>query len=71
MDRGVLERWGISVAAFEEALAQHSTDDELYAWLNANVPVENIRKANRWLLEERESNLDRQDAEEGAPAEHR
>ncbi len=71
MDRGVVERWGITVAAFEDALREHATDDALYAWLVTNVPMENVRKANRWLLEERKNNLDRQDAEEGAHAEHR
>ena len=45
-----------------------ASDDDLYAWLLANVPIENIRRANRWLLDERQENLDRQDAEEGATA---
>jgi len=71
MDRGVIERWGTTVAAFEDALRQHATDDELYAWLVANVPMEKIREANRWLLEERKENLDRQDAEEGVALEAR
>jgi hypothetical protein len=68
MDRGVVERWGITVETFEDALERQATDDEMYAWLLANVPMERIRHANRWLLEERRENLERQDAEEGVPA---
>lgn len=68
MDRGVLERWGVNVETFEDALRQHTTDEALYAWLMENVPIENVRRANQWLVEERRENLDRQDAEEGATA---
>src|SRR5579864_2750068 len=68
MDRGVIERWGLSVQAFEDALQRHAGDEELYAWLAANVSSEKIREANRWLVEERKENLDRQDSEEGVPA---
>lgn len=69
MDRGVIERWGITVEAFEAALARNATDEKLYAWLVANVPMEKIRRANLWLTQERQENLDRQDREEGVPAE--
>jgi len=69
MDRGVVERWGVTMKSFEDALERYTTDEDLYAWLLANVPIENIRRANRWLLDERQENLDRQDAEESAPAE--
>jgi hypothetical protein len=64
MDRGVMERWGITPAAFEAALARHSSDDSLYGWLTERVPNANIRAANQWLLDEKAENLDRQDSEE-------
>lgn len=65
MDRGVLERWGVSVDAFEDALRRHPDDEGMHRWLLANVPSENVRRANRWLVEEKIENLERQDAEEG------
>lgn len=66
MDRGVLERWGVGVEEFERALAQDASDDGLRAWLASRVPAKNVQAANDWLLREKTSNLDRQDAEEGA-----
>lgn len=68
MDLGVLERWGIPVADFEEALRAHATDDALSAWLQQRVSRERIEAANAWLLDEKRANLDRQDAEEGVAA---
>jgi len=64
MDRGVLDRWGITPEEFDAALAQHSTDQALHAWLLERTPPDAIRAANAWLLEARLENLDRQDAEE-------
>ena|SRR5579864_967361 len=71
IDRGVMQRWGITPRAFEAALAQHTDDDALYAWLVERVPSANIQSANRWLLREKAENLDRQDDEEMAPAQER
>jgi hypothetical protein len=69
MDRGVLERWGVSQTEFESALAANPTDEALDAWLRSRVSPAGIEAANRWLLGERIENLDRQDAEETAEAE--
>lgn len=69
MDLGVLARWKVPQREFEEALRRHADDDELYAWLQQRVAPEDIQSANRWLLDERAENLDRQDAEEGAAVE--
>ena len=69
MDLGVLARWKIPQREFEDALQRYSGDDELYAWLSKRVDAGDIRAANDWLLNERRDNLDRQDAEEGAPVE--
>ena len=68
MDLGVLERWQIPVEEFEAALAHHSTDESLTAWLVERVPRERIERANAWLVHDKSSNLDRQDAEEVANA---
>ena len=68
MDQGVLSRWGIDSARFEEAIRAHPDDAGILAWLTSTVSPERIRAANRWLLDEKAENLDRQDREEGVPA---
>ena len=68
MDRGVFSRWGIDSARFDEAVAAHPDDESIVAWLRSAVPAEKIRAANRWLLDEKRENLDRQDGEEIASA---
>ncbi len=65
MDRGVFDRWGVTPRLFEAALDSCNTDTEIAAWLKVRVSDERREDANRWLLEEKSSNLDRQDAEEG------
>jgi hypothetical protein len=68
MDRGVFDRWGITSRVFDAALDTCATDDEILAWLKARVPAERRDEANRWLLGEKLSNMERQDAEEGVVA---
>ncbi len=70
MDRGVMDRWGITPAAFDAALARHPGDDALYGWLTDHVPIERLKSANEWLFREKTNNLDRQDSEESAAIEH-
>jgi hypothetical protein len=70
MDQGMLERWGITPAQFDEALRDNPTDESLYNWFVERVRPEQIRSANAWLLAERMENLERQDTEEAAPAGH-
>ncbi len=65
MDRGIFDRWGITSRMFDAALDTCQTDDEIVTWLRARVPDARRDEANRWLLEEKSANLDRQDAEEG------
>jgi hypothetical protein len=50
---------------FDAALDTCQTDDEIVTWVKARVPEARRDDANRWLVEERIENLDRQDAEEG------
>ncbi len=68
MDLGVLQRWGVTPHEFEAALAERGTDEQLLQWLHSRAGAARIEDANRWLLTEKQSNLDRQDAEEGAAA---
>jgi hypothetical protein len=65
MDRGVFDRWGVTSRAFDSALESCTTDAEIVSWLKVRVSDEKRDDANRWLLEEKSANLDRQDAEEG------
>jgi hypothetical protein len=66
MDKGMLERWKITEAEFDDALARNSNDEQLYTWFTKRVRPQDVAAANEWLLRERTENLDRQDAEEGA-----
>jgi len=65
MDRAVMDRWGISERVFNAAIENAHTDEEIVAWLRARVPQKNRDEANRWLLEEKIGNLEKQDTEEG------
>ena len=68
MDRGVFERWGISSEEFDAALETCTTDDQILIWVGKRVAAEKREAANRWLVDTRRKNLDKQDAEEGALA---
>lgn len=65
MDKGVMERWGVTPEEFDEAIRTHKTDAEVLEWLRARTTPDRIEAANRWLLDEKTENLDRQDSEEG------
>lgn len=68
MDKGVFERWGITPAEFNDAIATYQTDDELLAWVKQRVPQSGIAAANAWLTGEKAASMDKQDAEEGVVA---
>jgi hypothetical protein len=65
MDRGVMERWGVTPEEFDAAIRAHATDGEILRWFEERVPAEGLRAANAWLTNDKASNMDRQDAEEG------
>ena len=67
MDKGVMERWGITPDLFDRAIRAHTTDAELLRWLRSHVTEAQVQAANRWLVDEKIENLERQDAEEGVP----
>jgi hypothetical protein len=68
MDQAVFERWGITPAAFDNALESCTTDEQILAWATAHVSDEGREKANTYLLTERVANMDKQDLEEGVVA---
>ena len=68
MDKGVMERWGVTPQEFDAAIRADTTDDRILQWLRARTTPEQIEAANRWLVEEKLENLERQDAEECPPA---
>ena len=68
LDRGVFDRWGIKANEFDAALKAHETDEALLAWLSERVGDEQRERANRWVLQDKAGNLDREDAEEGVAA---
>ncbi len=68
MDKGVFERWGISVGDWDEAVRTCTTDDAILAWAKAHVDADHRDAANAWLTGEKSGNLDRQDREEGVVA---
>jgi hypothetical protein len=65
MDKGVMERWGITPAQFDEAIVTRRTDAEIVRWLSERVSAAHRDAANSWLVEQKAANMDRQDAEEG------
>ena len=67
MDKGVMDRWGITPSDFDSAIGTHQNDEAILEWLRERTTPERRDAANRWLLEERTETLDRQDREEAAP----
>lgn len=65
MDKGVFQRWGITVNEFDSAVREHRTDEAILAWLHTRVDAAHRDAANAWLTGEKAGNLDRQDSEEG------
>ena len=65
MDQGVLERWGVTPHQFDAVIKTIDTDEEILAWAERTVGAAKRDLANRWLLDTKTENLDRQDREEG------
>ncbi len=68
MDRGVMERWGVSASEFDAAVKAHRSDAAILEWARARIAPAQRDAANRWLAEDKAANLDRQDSEEGVVA---
>ena len=48
MDKGVMERWGITPAQFDDAIRANANDGELLAWLREHVSQDRIDAANHY-----------------------
>lgn len=68
LDKGVMERWGITPAQFDEAIKTIDTDEGILAWVQERVPPEKRDAANTWVIVEKAASLDKQDSEEGVIA---
>ena len=68
MDKGVFDRWGITVDQFDAALLTHASDESILAWLKPRVDDAHRDAANHWVSVDKAANLDRQDSEEGVVA---
>ena len=68
LDKGVMERWGITPAQFDEAIKTIDTDEAILAWVKERVSDSQRETANTWVLVDKEASLDKQDAEEGVLA---
>lgn len=66
MDRMMMRLWGVAPGEFTAAIGEHSTDDQILAWLSERVTPVRMRTANAWMFRQKGA-LDRQDAEEGVP----
>lgn len=64
MDKGVMERWGVTPQEFDAAIRTHTSDEQILAWLKERATPEQIEAANQWLVNEKLENLERQDSEE-------
>lgn len=65
IDRGMMERWGVTPEEFDGAIAAHPDDRTMLTWACEHISRDRIDAANSWLCTEKIENLDRQDREEG------
>jgi hypothetical protein len=68
LDKGVMERWGITPDQFDEAIKTIDTDEGILAWVKERVSDAQRETANTWVLVDKEASLNKQDAEEGVLA---
>lgn len=64
MDKGFLERSGVSADMFLELIAEGMTDEELGSYFERHVAPSARNAANRWVLADMADRLDEQDREE-------
>lgn len=68
LDKGVMERWGVTPAQFDEALKTIDSDEGILAWAKTHVSDKQRETANTWVIVEKAQSLDKQDSEEGVLA---
>jgi len=66
MDLGMMERWGITPADFNEAIVENRDDNAILRWAQSTIKKAAIDPANSWLVVDKFENLERQDREENA-----
>lgn len=66
IDRGMMERWGITREQLEAAIVDCDNDEAILRWAERTITKDGIDAANSWLVVEKFENLDHQDLDEGA-----
>ena len=65
LSTGFLDRAGVSVDDFDKLITQDASDADLTKYFDEHVSDAQREAANRYVLEDMKSHLDKQDAEEG------
>ncbi|MDQ2680357.1 MAG: DUF5069 domain-containing protein [Candidatus Eremiobacteraeota bacterium] len=64
LSTGFLDRSGVPVNDFDKLIRDGSSDEELTKYFDEHVSDEQRETANRYVLEDMKSHLDKQDTEE-------
>jgi hypothetical protein len=65
LSMGFLDRAGISEGDFDKLVRDGASDRDLQTYFDRHVDMAHSDAANRYVLVEQSTNLDKQDAEEG------
>ena len=65
LSTGFLDRAGVSVDDFDKLIRDNATDTDLTKYFDEHVSDAQRDAANRYVLDDMKSHLDKQDAEEG------
>jgi hypothetical protein len=65
LSTGFLDRAGVSVDDFDKLIRDGATDADLTRYFDEHVSEAQRATANRYVLDDMKSHLDKQDAEEG------
>jgi hypothetical protein len=65
LSMGFLDRAGVSRDAFDALIAGGASDDQLRKYFDEHVDDAHREAANKYVLNDQKSHLDKQDAEEG------
>ncbi len=65
LSTGFLDRAGVAVGDFDKLIREGASDADLTRYFDEHVPDAQRDAANRYVLDDMKSHLDKQDAEEG------
>jgi hypothetical protein len=65
LSTGFLDRAGVSVDDFDKLITDGASDEDLTKYFDEHVSAAQREAANRYVLDDMKSHLDKQDAEEG------